>query len=905
MNFNYDLGKIDTILTIDTTNAPALGGQTNVLVVAGSGAIALPLGNTAARPATPAPGHVRFNNTAGNGFLEYYDNSPGWQQLSATTGTVSSIIVTTGTGMSVSGGSTQTITSNGTFAMTLSSALTALSTLGAAAGTGLIVQTGVNTFADVSIAGTAGNITVSNGSGVAGNPTINLASVAQGSTGTSFVKVGLDGFGRVTTNTAVVQADLTGLLGNYYLPGAGGTMTGAINMGTNQINNLGMAATPAQTDAVNVAYVQAALNGLSWKQEVQAATTANIVLTGLLTIDGYQTVAGDRILVKNQTTSSANGIYAAAAGAWTRTADASTGTQLDGAAVYVTQGTTLVDTGWVQTDASIVIGTSPVTWSQFSGSNTYTAGTGIALIGNAFSNTGVLSFQTNLSGLTPSTSSTGAVTLSGTLGTGSGGTGATATPANGQMLVGNGTGFTVATIGTGTGISTTIGSGTLQINNTGVTSITGTANQITASASTGGVTLSLPSSVSIANLTLTGLTANTMLYVGAGSALTSTGAATNGQILIGSTGLAPALGTITAGTAISVTNGAGSITINNTGVTSNVAGTGISVSGATGAVTITNTGVTSWSAGTTGLTPNSATTGAVTLGGTLAVANGGTGLSSTPANGALDIGNGVGFTRTTLTAGTGISVVNAAGSITLNNTGVTSVALVGPAIFTVSGSPVTTTGTLTVALTTQTANTVFAAPNGSTGTPSFRALVTADLPLKLYVENPSSPSASTATGANAIALGSGAVANMAGGVVQSAGIFGAAGDAQHATYVLRNSTANATQTELFLDGTSAEYVVSASNVVAFEVMVAAINTASTGAGAGFKIQGVVYRGATLASVAFIGVPSQTILGRTPNGLNATVAVNTTTGALQVLVTGIAASNYHWVATLETTEVGAA
>ena len=842
MNFNYDLGKIDTILTIDTTNAPALGGQTNVLVVAGSGAIALPLGNTAARPATPAPGHVRFNNTAGNGFLEYYDNSPGWQQLSATTGTVSSIIVTTGTGMSVSGGSTQTITSNGTFAMTLSSALTALSTLGAAAGTGLIVQTGVNTFADVSIAGTAGNITVSNGSGVAGNPTINLASVAQGSTGTSFVKVGLDGFGRVTTNTAVVQADLTGLLGNYYLPGAGGTMTGAINMGTNQINNLGMAATPAQTDAVNVAYVQAALNGLSWKQEVQAATTANIVLTGLLTIDGYQTVAGDRILVKNQTTSSANGIYAAAAGAWTRTADASTGTQLDGAAVYVTQGTTLVDTGWVQTDASIVIGTSPVSWSQFSGSNTYTAGTGIALIGHAFSNTGVLSFQTNLSGLTPSTSSTGAVTLSGTLGTGSGGTGATATPANGQMLVGNGTGFTVATIGTGTGISTTIGSGTLQINNTGVTSITGTANQITASASTGGVTLSLPSSVSIANLTLTGLTANTMLYVGAGSALTSTGAATNGQILIGSTGLAPALGTITAGTAISVTNGAGSITINNTGVTS---------------------------------------------------------------NGALDIGNGVGFTRTTLTAGTGISVVNAAGSITLNNTGVTSVALVGPAIFTVSGSPVTTTGTLTVALTTQTANTVFAAPNGSTGTPSFRALVTADLPLKLYVENPSSPSASTATGANAIALGSGAVANMAGGVVQSAGIFGAAGDAQHATYVLRNSTANATQTELFLDGTSAEYVVSASNVVAFEVMVAAINTASTGAGAGFKIQGVVYRGATLASVAFIGVPSQTILGRTPNGLNATVAVNTTTGALQVLVTGIAASNYHWVATLETTEVGAA
>ena len=58
--------------------------------------------------------------------------------------------------------------------------------------------------------------------------------------------------------------------------------------------------------------------------------------------------------------------------------------------------------------------------------------------------------------------------------------------------------------------------------------------------------------------------------------------------------------------------------------------------------------------------------------GTLAVANGGTGLTSTPTNGVLDIGNGTGFTRTTLTAGTAISVTNGAGSITIANTGVTS-----------------------------------------------------------------------------------------------------------------------------------------------------------------------------------------------------------------------------------------
>ena len=77
--------------------------------------------------------------------------------------------------------------------------------------------------------------------------------------------------------------------------------------------------------------------------------------------------------------------------------------------------------------------------------------------------------------------------------------------------------------------------------------------------------------------------------------------------------------------------------------------------------------VTSFSGGTTGLTPSTATSGSVTLAGTLAVANGGTGLTSTPANGALDIGTGTGFTRTTLTAGSGIGITNGAGSITISN----------------------------------------------------------------------------------------------------------------------------------------------------------------------------------------------------------------------------------------------
>ena len=102
---------------------------------------------------------------------------------------------------------------------------------------------------------------------------------------------------------------------------------------------------------------------------------------------------------------------------------------------------------------------------------------------------------------------------------------------------------------------------------------------------------------------------------------------TNGQLLIGN-GTGYTLNTLGYGAGISVTNAAGTITVANTGVLSNIAGTGISVSSATGNVTIANTGVLSWAGGTTGLTPAAATTGAVTLAGTLIAVNGGTGQAS-------------------------------------------------------------------------------------------------------------------------------------------------------------------------------------------------------------------------------------------------------------------------------------
>lgn len=120
---------------------------------------------------------------------------------------------------------------------------------------------------------------------------------------------------------------------------------------------------------------------------------------------------------------------------------------------------------------------------------------------------------------------------------------------------------------------------------------------------------------------------------------------TNGQLLIGN-GTGYTLNTLTASSGITVTNAAGTITVANSGVLSNVAGSGISVSSATGDVTISNTGVLSFSGGTTGLTPATATTGAITLAGTLGTANGGTNGSATPTAYGVAYGTGTAYAFT-------------------------------------------------------------------------------------------------------------------------------------------------------------------------------------------------------------------------------------------------------------------
>lgn len=168
--------------------------------------------------------------------------------------------------------------------------------------------------------------------------------------------------------------------------------TGPVSMNGQKITNV--ADPTAGTDAANKQYVDGLIAGLSWKDTVKLASTANVALTGNVSVDGVTTAAGDRVLLKNQTAPGENGLWVASASAWARATDADIEADLLNAAVFVSQGTVNKDTAWVMTtDAPITVGTTGLTWVQFSGAGTYTAGNGLTLTGNTFdvgAGTGIL-----------------------------------------------------------------------------------------------------------------------------------------------------------------------------------------------------------------------------------------------------------------------------------------------------------------------------------------------------------------------------------------------------------------------------------------------------------------------------------------------------------------------------------
>lgn len=195
-----------------------------------------------------------------------------------------------------------------------------------------------------------------------------------------------------------------------------------------------MGSPSAGTDGANKDYVDASRAGLSWKTAVRVATTANAALATAYengdTVDGVTLVTGDRILIKNQTTQSENGIYTVnASGAPTRATDADSSTELDSATVFVQAGTTNADTAWTQTTNTPTVGSSNIVFVQFGAGQSYTAdGSGIELSGTQF--------QLELDGTSLSKSSSG-------LRIGSAAAANGLTESSGLLSVGAGTGITV------------------------------------------------------------------------------------------------------------------------------------------------------------------------------------------------------------------------------------------------------------------------------------------------------------------------------------------------------------------------------------------------------------------------------------------------------------------------------
>lgn len=164
-----------------------------------------------------------------------------------------------------------------------------------------------------------------------------------------------------------------------------GSVSMQANVPMNGYKIVGMADPTSPQDGATKAYVDQFSSGLDVRAGARLATTTNITLSGVQTIDGETTATGDKILVKNQTDASENGTYLANdAGAWTRTADADQdGEIVKGMYVFISEGALNQKSGWILiTPNPIVVGTTDLEFVQFTAAGQVSAGVGLDIDGS-------------------------------------------------------------------------------------------------------------------------------------------------------------------------------------------------------------------------------------------------------------------------------------------------------------------------------------------------------------------------------------------------------------------------------------------------------------------------------------------------------------------------------------------
>src|ERR1041385_4877629 len=198
---------------------------------------------------------------------------------------------------------------------------------------------------------------------------LNFASNVTGTTLTGYTS----GAGTVSSSDTVLQA-VQKLNGNQalYAPLGGATFTGAVVLAADPVTALG---------AATKQYVDGLISGIVIT-EAAVVATSNVTKSGEQTIDGFTTSASI-ILLTGQTTATENGIWVTAAGAWARSPEYNTGAQLVTACVFIKNGTVNAGTQWYNTNSSITIGSTNITFVK-SAANSYTASGGITLTGSNF-----------------------------------------------------------------------------------------------------------------------------------------------------------------------------------------------------------------------------------------------------------------------------------------------------------------------------------------------------------------------------------------------------------------------------------------------------------------------------------------------------------------------------------------